>query len=56
MIRCAITKGIRFEYVLVDNWFTSEELIRFVLTRKVGCHLLSMAKMGKAHLLVIQKN
>lgn len=47
MIRCAITKGIRFEYILVDSWFTSEKLIRFVLTRKIGCHLLSMAKMGK---------
>ena len=22
MIRCAITKGIRFEYILVDSWFT----------------------------------
>lgn len=48
MIRTAITNGLRFEYILVDSWFVCEGLIRFVLTRKIGCHLLGMTKMGKA--------
>lgn len=48
MIKVAINEGIRFEYLLVDSWFVSEGLIRFILKRKMGCHLLGMAKMGKA--------
>jgi hypothetical protein len=48
MIRTAITKGLRFEYILVDSWFVCEGLIRFVHTRKIGCELLGMAKMGNA--------
>jgi len=48
MIRLAISKGIRFEYLLVDSWFTSDALIRFITTRKIGCHLLGMVKMGKS--------
>lgn len=46
MIRTAISKGIRFDYLLVDSWFVSEELILFILKRKIKCHLLGMAKMG----------
>jgi len=48
MIRTAILKGIRFNYLLVDSWFVSDELISFILKRKIKCHLLGMAKMGKA--------
>ena len=47
MIRTAISKGIRFDYLLVDSWFVCDELISFVLGRKIKCHLLGMAKMGK---------
>jgi hypothetical protein len=47
MIRTAIDKGLRFDYVLVDSWFVSECLIRFVLKRRFVCHLLGMTKMGK---------
>lgn len=46
MIRHAITKGIRFDYLLVDSWFTCFELVQFIKTRKIGCHLLGMIKMG----------
>jgi hypothetical protein len=48
MIRNAIAKGIRFDYLFVDSWFVSDELITFILRRKIKCHLLGMAKMGKA--------
>lgn len=46
MIRLTISKGIRFDYLLVDSWFTCFELVRFVKTRKIGCNLLGMIKMG----------
>lgn len=46
MIRLAIAKGIRFDYVLTDSWFTCFELIRFVVTRRIGCHFIGMVKMG----------
>ena len=46
MIRTAISKGIRFDYLLVDSWFVNDVLISFILKRKIKCHLLGMAKMG----------
>lgn len=46
MLKSAINEGLRFEYVLVDSWFTCFELIKFINTRRIGCHLLGMAKMG----------
>jgi hypothetical protein len=46
MIRSAISRGIRFDYLLVDSWFVSDVLISFILKRKIKCHLLGMAKMG----------
>ena len=46
MIRTAILKGLRFDYLLVDSWFVSDVLISFILKRKIKCHLLGMAKMG----------
>ena len=47
MIRLAIKKGIRFDYVLTDSWFTCFELVKFVVSRRIGCHFLGMIKMGK---------
>jgi hypothetical protein len=46
MVRLAITKGIRFDYLLVDSWFTCFELVQFIKTRKIDCHFLGMIKMG----------
>ena len=46
MIRTAITQGIRFDYLLVDSWFTCYELVEFITTRRINCHLLGMIKMG----------
>ncbi|MDR1937546.1 MAG: transposase, partial [Tannerellaceae bacterium] len=47
MIHLAIREGIRFDYLLVDSWFTCFEIVRFTTTRRIDCHLLGMIKMGK---------
>ena len=49
MIRRAIQKGIRFDYLLVDSWFTCKELVRFIKTRRIGCHFLGIVKLGKTN-------
>jgi len=51
MVRTAIVHGLRFDYLLVDSWFTCFALAKFVTTRRFGCHLLGMAKMGKTRYL-----
>jgi len=47
MIKRAILEGVRFNYLLVDSWFTCKDLVRLVKSRHFDCHLLSMVKMGK---------
>jgi hypothetical protein len=47
MARTAIGQGLRFDYMLVDSWFTCFALVKFVATRRFDCYLLGMAKMGK---------
>ena len=47
MIRNAIKEGVRFDYLLVDSWFTCFEIIKFIKTRRIACHFLGMIKMGK---------
>lgn len=46
MVRNAIKRGIRFDYLLVDSWFTCKELIHFIMRRHIKCHFLGMVKMG----------
>jgi hypothetical protein len=46
MVQRAIKKGLRFDYLLVDSWFTCKELVHFIKRRHFGCHLLGMIKMG----------
>jgi hypothetical protein len=46
MIRRLIASGIRFDYLLTDSWFTNFELIKFIVTRKIGCFFLGMVKNG----------
>lgn len=55
MVREAIGKGIYFDYLLVDSWFTCYELIHFIKTRRITCHLLGMVKMGTTKYLYGQK-
>jgi len=56
MLRLAISKGVRFDYLLVDSWFTCHELVKFIVTRRIGCHFLGMIKMGKTRYKVFDKN
>ncbi len=56
MIRTSIENGLRFEYVLVDSWFTCYELIRFINSRRINCNLIGMAKMGKTRYSFKDKN
>lgn len=56
MIRRAIGKGIRFDYLLVDSWFTCFELVKFIKTRRIKCHLIGMIKMGKTKYLYKEKD
>ncbi|MDA3880907.1 MAG: transposase [Prolixibacteraceae bacterium] len=56
MIRLAIAKGIRFDYVLTDSWFTCFELIRFIVTRRIGCHFIGMIRMGETRYGVFDKS
>ena len=52
MIRMAIKKGLRFEYVLVDSWFTCYELVKFIKTRRINTHLIAGLKMEKDEVFV----
>lgn len=46
MVKRAIKRGVRFDYLLVDSWFTTKGLVRFIKNRRAKCHLLGMLKMG----------
>lgn len=52
MIANAISRGIRFDYLLCDSWFTCFELIKFITRRRIKCHLLGMARNGNAKYLL----
>jgi hypothetical protein len=56
MIRLAIAKGIRFDYLLVDSWFTCFELVKFIVSRRIKCHFIGMIKMGKTRYNAFCKN
>ena len=47
MIHNAINKGITADYILVDSWFTCEELIRFAFNNPC-MFILGMCKFGNA--------
>lgn len=56
MLQLAISKGVRFDYLLVDSWFTCFELVKFISTRRIGCHFLGMIKMGNTNYCVLDKS
>ena len=47
MVKYAIKRGVRFDYLLVDSWFTCADFVRLVTSRHIRCHLLGMIKLGK---------
>ena len=47
MVKYAIKRGIRFDYLLADCWFTCADFVRLITSRHIKCHLLGMIKQGK---------
>lgn len=47
MAKHAIKRGIRFDYLLVDSWFTNAAFVKLVTSRHIKCNLVGMIKMGK---------
>ena len=47
MVKYAIKRGIRFDYLLIDSWFTSTAFVRLITSRHIKCHLIGMVKLGK---------
>jgi hypothetical protein len=47
MVKYAIKRGIRFDYLLVDSWFTCADFVRLITSRHIKCHLIGMIKLGK---------
>lgn len=49
MVKRAIKKGIKADYLLMDSWFTCEKMLKEVLAiKKCKLNVLAMMKMGKA--------
>lgn len=55
VVRRAISHGISFDYLLVDSWFTCAELVTFITSRHIKCHLLGMVKLGNTKYLTSGK-
>jgi hypothetical protein len=47
MVKYAIKRGVRFDYLLVDSWFTCADFVRLITSRHIKCHLIGMIKLGK---------
>lgn len=46
MVRNAIRHRVKFDYLLVDSWFMSAKLVKFIKSRHIKCNLIGMTKMG----------
>ena len=47
MVKYAIKRGIRFDYLLADSWFTCADFVHLITSRHIKCHLIGMIKLGK---------
>jgi len=47
MVKYAIKRGIRFDYLLIDSWFTNADFVKLITSRHIRCNLLGMIKIGK---------
>ena len=47
MVKYAIKRGVRFDYLLIDSWFTNAAFVRLITSRHIKCNLLGMIKLGK---------
>lgn len=48
MIKRALKKNIKADYVLMDSWFVCDKIIKYVRNITAGVHVIGMAKMAKA--------
>jgi len=46
MIKRAIRRGIKFDYLLADSWFSNAKLIKFIKSRHIGCNYLGMIRIN----------
>lgn len=56
MIRRALRKGFKFEYVLTDSWFFCGKLLKFIDSLGKRIHLVSMARLGNAKYKILSVN
>ena len=56
MIKRALKKGFKFEYVITDSWFFSGKLLQAITSLNTQIYLISMAKIGNAKYKVLPKN
>ncbi len=56
MIKRALRKGLKFEYVLTDSWFFSGKLLQAIVSLGSSTNLVSMAKIGNAKYKILPKN
>src|SRR5574344_1432108 len=47
MVKYSIKRGIRFDYLLFDSWFTNADFVHLITSRHIKCNLLGMIKLGK---------
>lgn len=47
MVKRAISKGLKFNYVLGDSWFTCQSIVKFFGDKRRKCHWLGMIKVGE---------
>lgn len=56
MIRRALDKKLKVDYILMDSWFVCERMLSFVKRFRRNIHLLGMTKMGSTQYTIEGKN
>ena len=47
MVKYAIKCGVRFDYLLIDSWFTNAAFVKRITSRHIKCNPVGMIKLGK---------
>ena len=56
MVKYPIKRGIRFDYLLFDSWFTNADFVHLITSRHIKCNLLGMIKLGKTRYQTVYGN
>ena len=56
MLKRAVKRRFKFDYVLTDSWFFCGKLLKYVDTLNDSTHLVSMAKLGNAKYKALPSN